>query len=126
PTRRQPSLASLALAGSGSRSPIPRIRASCMSPPASTSSAPRTTRTFQTIGRVSTGFYALVVERDGTLVAATGEGVLRSTDGGRTWTVLAAGLPNGGRVVFNGLVHNGEGSFYAAVSGGGLWRVDDP
>ncbi|HEX9669188.1 MAG TPA: hypothetical protein VGC93_06845, partial [Thermoanaerobaculia bacterium] len=82
--------------------------------------------TFQTIGRVSSGFSALVVEGDGTLVAATGQGVLRSHDDGRTWAVLAPGLPNGGFVLFNDLVHDGDGSFYAAVSGGGLWRVDDP
>jgi hypothetical protein len=48
-----------------------------------------------TVGPQHTSARALIVRAGGELLLGSGAGLLRSTDGGTTWTLLANGLPNG-------------------------------
>lgn len=64
-------------------------------------------------------------ERSGRLFAATGgEGLIRSDDGGRSWTAADRGLPFA-QVSALAIAAGAPDTIYAAVAGDGLWRSED-
>ncbi|MFO7916876.1 MAG: hypothetical protein R6V13_02205 [Anaerolineae bacterium] len=62
------------------------------------------------------------VDEGGVLVAATGNGVYRSIDGGRTWQLFSKGLTTTSFVSAVGVQNGARADVYALSLGGTLWR----
>jgi photosystem II stability/assembly factor-like uncharacterized protein len=68
-----------------------------------------------------------------TFYASNGKGMLKSTDGGKSWHPLGNGLPGGvsavavspsePRVVYAGVLEGTEASVYRSEDGGATWRA---
>lgn len=62
------------------------------------------------------------VDEGGVLVAATGNGIYRSIDGGRTWQSFSKGLTTTSFVSVVGVQNGARADVYALSLGGTLWR----
>jgi hypothetical protein len=62
------------------------------------------------------------VDEGGVLVAATGNGIYRSIDGGRTWQPFSRGLTTTSFVSVVGVQNGARADVYALSLGGTLWR----
>ncbi|MEA3408523.1 MAG: hypothetical protein U9R48_10680 [Chloroflexota bacterium] len=62
------------------------------------------------------------VDEGGVLVAATGNGIYRSIDGGRTWQPFSKGLTATSFVSIVGVQNEARADLYALSLGGTLWR----
>ncbi|MFP3896353.1 MAG: hypothetical protein ACLFV5_05905 [Anaerolineales bacterium] len=62
------------------------------------------------------------VDEGGVLVAATGNGIYRSVDGGRTWQSFSKGLTTTSFVSAVGVQNGARTDIYALSLGGTLWR----
>ena len=71
--------------------------------------------TFQNVNKV-------VVANNGTVYAATIQGLRRSIDGGQTWTVMA-GLPNGD---VRDVEIAADGDLFVGIDGAGVFRFQNP
>lgn len=73
-----------------------------------------------TLGVVALG----EVDQGGLLFAATGSGIYRSVDGGRTWQPFMEGLPTGSFISIMARREGEHSVLYALSLGGMLWKCD--
>ncbi len=73
-----------------------------------------------TLGVVALG----EVDQGGLLFAATGSGIYRSVDGGRTWQPFMAGLPSGSFISIIARRQGEHSVLFALSLGGTLWKCD--
>jgi photosystem II stability/assembly factor-like uncharacterized protein len=64
------------------------------------------------------------IDRGGVLFAATGTGVFRSIDGGRTWHPFMEGLVSQSFISLALVSRENKNSLYALSLGGLLWRQE--
>jgi hypothetical protein len=62
-------------------------------------------------------------KKAGVLYCGTDLGAYVSTDGGKTWAVLGAGMPN--VAVWDIQIHPRDNVLVAATNGRGMWVIDD-
>jgi photosystem II stability/assembly factor-like uncharacterized protein len=64
------------------------------------------------------------IDNEGLLYAATGNGIYRSTDGGRTWHDFSEGIEGQSFVGLTAVYGEQDTTLYALSLGGLVWRCD--